>query len=41
MAHISVLMNEVLHGLDLGVADVVVDGTINGGGHSLEIAKQL
>lgn len=34
-------MNEVLEGLDLHPADVVVDGTINGGGHSLEISKQL
>lgn len=41
MAHFSVLMNEVLEGLDLHKADVVVDGTINGGGHSFEISKQL
>ncbi len=41
MAHISVLMNEVISGLDLNPADVVVDGTINGGGHSIEISKKL
>lgn len=41
MAHISVLMDEVLDGLDIKKTDVVVDGTINGGGHSLEISKQL
>ncbi|MGB0925373.1 MAG: 16S rRNA (cytosine(1402)-N(4))-methyltransferase RsmH, partial [Minisyncoccia bacterium] len=41
MAHISVLMNEVLDSLDIQPADVIVDGTINGGGHSFEISKQL
>lgn len=41
MAHISVLMDKVLEGLDIQTSDVVVDGTINGGGHSLEIVKQL
>jgi 16S rRNA (cytosine1402-N4)-methyltransferase len=41
MAHISVLMNEVLEGLALKPTDIVVDGTINGGGHSFEISKQL
>ncbi len=34
-------MDEVLDGLDIAPSDVVVDGTINGGGHSLEISKQL
>ena len=41
MSHISVLMQEVLLGLDVQPADIVVDGTINGGGHSFEISKQL
>lgn len=41
MAHISVLMNEVLEGLDIHPADIIVDGTINGGGHSLEISQRL
>ena len=34
-------MNEVLENLDIQAADIIVDGTINGGGHSLEIVKQL
>ncbi len=41
MAHRSVLVKEVLEGLSLKENDVVVDGTINGGGHSLEIVKYL
>ena len=39
--HIPVLMNEVLQGLDLQADDIVIDGTINGGGHALAIAKEL
>lgn len=39
--HISVLMNEVIDGLDLQEKDIVVDGTINGGGHALEIGNRL
>lgn len=39
--HIPVLMNEVLEGLDLQENDIVIDGTINGGGHSYEISKRL
>jgi len=39
--HISVLMDEVLSGLDINIDDVVVDGTINGGGHAFEISKHL
>jgi 16S rRNA (cytosine1402-N4)-methyltransferase len=39
--HISVLMNEVIEGLDLQPEDVVIDGTINGGGHAFEISKKL
>lgn len=41
MAHISVLMNEVIDGLDIQGDDIVVDGTINGGGHSLAISQHL
>lgn len=41
MAHISVLMNEVIEGLDLQSSDIVVDATINGGGHSEAILKHL
>lgn len=41
MAHISVLMNEVIDSLDIQKNDIIIDGTINGGGHSLEISKYL
>lgn len=41
MAHISVLMDEVIDSLDIQKDDIIVDGTINGGGHSLEISKHL
>jgi 16S rRNA (cytosine1402-N4)-methyltransferase len=41
MTHISVLSREVLEGLQINKSDTVVDGTINGGGHSELIAKQL
>ncbi len=39
--HISVLSKEVLQGLSLSESDIVVDCTINGGGHSALISKQL
>lgn len=39
--HISVLMNEVIDGLDIQARDIIVDGTINGGGHALEITQYL
>ena len=39
--HIPVLLNEVLSLMDLKGGECVVDGTINGGGHSYEIAKRL
>jgi len=39
--HIPVLLNEVLSLMDLKGSECVVDGTINGGGHSYEIAKRL
>lgn len=41
MAHFSVLKNEVMNALDIHQDDIVVDGTINGGGHSFEIAQSL
>jgi 16S rRNA (cytosine1402-N4)-methyltransferase len=34
-------MSEVIEGLNIQPNDIVVDGTINGGGHSFEIAKKL
>lgn len=39
--HRSVLMQEVLDGLNLSPSDVVVDATVNGGGHASEITKHL
>ena len=39
--HRSVLMQEVLDGLDLSPSDVVVDATVNGGGHAEKITEQL
>ena len=39
--HIPVLLKETIHGLNLKKGDIVVDGTINAGGHSIEIAKLI
>ena len=39
--HISVLMNEVIEGLDISPNDIIVDATVNGGGHASEITKRL
>jgi len=39
--HVSVLMNEVLHGLNIKENGIYVDGTLGGAGHSLEIVKRL
>ena len=39
--HISVLLKETIDGLDLKEGQVVVDGTINTGGHSLQICKHI
>ncbi len=41
MAHIPVLLKETIDGLDIKENDIVLDGTINGGGHSFEICKKL
>lgn len=38
MAHTSVLLEECIAGLALRPGEVFVDGTLNGGGHSFEIA---
>lgn len=37
--HISVLLHEVIDGLDLKKGDVVLDGTLGGGGHSELICR--
>lgn len=39
--HQSVLMKEVIEGLSLNPSDVVVDATINGGGHAQLITQKL
>lgn len=41
MRHKSVLIEEVLRGLQLRPGDVVVDATLGSGGHSLEILKHI
>jgi 16S rRNA (cytosine1402-N4)-methyltransferase len=38
--HISVLLEEVIDGLSIKNGDVILDCTVNGGGHSSEIAKR-
>lgn len=39
--HISVLLKETIEGLDIKSGDVIVDGTLGAGGHSIEIANQF
>ncbi|SDY43942.1 16S rRNA (cytosine1402-N4)-methyltransferase [Proteiniborus ethanoligenes] len=39
--HISVLLNEVISGLDIKKNGTYVDGTLGGAGHSKEIVKKL
>jgi len=39
--HVPVMLREVLQGLELTPGLTVVDGTVGGGGHSLEIAKRI
>jgi len=41
MAHIPVLLNEILEYLDPQFGDVVIDATFNQGGHSREILKRV
>ena len=38
--HVSVLLEECLEGLNIREDGIYVDGTMGGGGHSLEIAKR-
>ena len=40
-SHISVLLSEVIDGLDIKPEGIYIDGTCGGAGHSVEIAKQL
>lgn len=39
--HISVLLDEVIEGLNIKEDGIYVDGTLGGAGHSIEIAKKL
>lgn len=39
--HISVLLDESIHGLNIKPDGIYADGTLGGGGHSFEIAKRL
>ena len=41
MKHISVLLNESIDALNIDPDGIYVDATLGGGGHSLEILKQL
>ena len=39
--HTSVLLNETIEGLNIKPDGIYVDGTLGGGGHSLEVCKHL
>lgn len=39
--HISVLLEETIENLNIKENGIYVDGTLGGGGHSLEIVKKL
>lgn len=39
--HVSVLLNEAIEALELKKGEIVLDCTINGGGHSLAITKSI
>ncbi len=39
--HVSVLLNEVIEGLNIKDDGIYVDGTLGGAGHSLEIVKRI
>jgi len=41
MKHISVLLDESISGLAIKPGDIVVDGTLGGGGHTIEIIKRF
>ena len=41
MAHTSVLLQEIMTGLDIKGDDIFFDGTINGGGHSKAVSEKL
>ena len=39
--HVSVLLDETVVGLNLAPGKIVVDGTLGGGGHAIEIARRV
>jgi 16S rRNA (cytosine1402-N4)-methyltransferase len=39
--HLPVLLREVIENLELETGDVILDGTLGGGGHSLEILRRI
>ena len=39
--HTSILLEETIENLDIKKSGIYVDGTLGGGGHSLEICKRL
>ena len=41
MKHISVLLAPLVDGLQIKSGDIIVDGTLGGGGHTLEIIKRF
>jgi 16S rRNA (cytosine1402-N4)-methyltransferase len=41
MAHISVLKDETIDGLAIHSGDIILDGTLGGGGHTAEIVKRF
>lgn len=41
MKHISVLLDESIDGLNIKSGDTIIDGTLGGGGHTLEIIKRF
>ena len=41
MNHIPVLRDESIDGLAIKSGDIVVDGTLGGGGHTFEIIKRF
>ena len=40
-SHVSVLLSEAIEALNIKPDGIYVDGTLGGGGHSLEILKRL
>ena len=40
-AHVPIMVEEIIQSLGLGIGDIVVDATLGGGGHSIEIAKRI